>query len=73
MKGSPPPPLQGPTRQRERRGSGGLVKLLSIPNYVVPRHGYDAAAVSPVTGGADDSSMGAADKGNKRGARETDR
>ena len=34
------------TRQRERRGSGGLVKLLSIPNYVVPRHGYDAAAVS---------------------------
>ena len=55
MKGSPPPPLQGP--DRERRLSGGLVKLLSIPNYVVPRHGYDAAAVSPVTGGADDSSM----------------
>ena len=66
------------TRQRER-ALVGLVKLLSIPNYVVLRHGYEAAAVRPVTGGADDSSMvrkpsGAAEKGNKREReRQTDR
>ena len=35
-----PPPLLGPDRERGRREGSELVKLLSIPNYVVLRHGY---------------------------------